>query len=183
MHGTIQPFARARIVRRDDSWTYRETEVLREHWPDMAAMRKLLPHRTEKAIRGMAAKCGAAPPKEQHIWTAAEDKRLRALAASGATRKEMAVVFDLSPLQVQNRLQYARIRVAKRPPISCGNALVDAVRLRAFHLNISMVDLDRSLGKHRIFEKAVSNRHIAPHHIDRAVKALGGRLEIVWDEE
>lgn len=183
MHGTIRPFTRARIVRRDNCWTYRETEVLREHWPDMAAMRKLLPHRTATAIRHMAAKCGAAPPKDQHIWTGAEDKRLRALAASGASRKEMAAALGLSPLQVQNRLSYARIRIAKRPPRLCGNLLVDAVRQRAFHLNISMVDLDRSLGKRQLFQRTASNRCIAPRHIDQAVKALGGRLTIVWDEE
>lgn len=63
MHGTIQSFPRARVVRRDDSWTYRETEVLREHWPDMAAIRKMLPYRTERAIGDMARKCGVAPQR------------------------------------------------------------------------------------------------------------------------
>lgn len=182
MNETTRPFARSRIVRRDDSWTYRETEALREYWPDMAAMRKLLPHRTERAIRGMAAKCGIALPKQQHVWTAAEDKRLRALAASGTTRKEMAVALDLSPLQIQNRLQYARIRVARRPPMLCGDALADAVRLRAFHMNITMRDLDRSLGNHRIFQNAITRKRVLPHHIEKAVNALGGRLTIVWDE-
>lgn len=182
MHGTIQPFARARIVRRDDSWTYRETEALREHWPDLAALRELLPHRSEKAIKAMAQKCGAAPPKDQHIWTGAEDKRLRALAAAGATRKEMAAALSLSPLQIQNRLQYTRIRVSKRPPALCGDDLADAVRQRAFQMNITIRDLDRSLGNHRIFQNAVTKKRVLPHHIDKAVKALGGRLTIVWDD-
>lgn len=182
MHGTIQSFARSRVIRRDDSWTYRETEILREHWPDMAAIRKLLPHRTETAIRHMAAKCGAAPPKNQHIWTGVEDKRLRALAVAGASRKEMAAALNLSPMQIQNRLQYARIRVARRPPTPCGDELADAVRLRAFQMNISMRDLDRSLGKHRIFENALSKKYVLPQHIDKAVKALGGRMKIVWED-
>lgn len=182
MHGTIQPFARVRVVRRDNSWTYRETEALREHWPDMAALRKLLPHRTETAIRSMAAKCGAAPPKNHHVWTGAEDKRLRVLAAAGATRKDIADALSLSPLQVQNRLQYARIRISKRPPTLCGDDLADAVRQRAFQMNITMRDLDRSLGNRRIFQNAVTKKYVLPHHIDKAVKALGGRLTIVWDE-
>lgn len=182
MHGTTQSFPRARVVRRDDSWTYRETEVLREHWPDMAAIRKMLPYRTERAIGDMARKCGVAPPKDQHIWTGAEDKRLRALAAAGATRKDIAAALSLSPLQVQNRLQYTRIRIAKRPPALCGDDLADAVRQRAFQMNITIRDLDRSLGNRRIFQNAVTTKYVLPHHIDKAVKALGGRLTIVWDD-
>lgn len=182
MHGTIQPFARSRIIRRDDSWTYRETEVLRGHWPDMAAMRKLLPHRTKTAIRHMAAKCGAAQPKNQHIWTGAEDKRLKALAAAGASRKEMATALGLSPIQIQNRLRYACIQVAKRPPMSCGDELADAIRQRAFQMNMTMRDLDRSLGNRQIFQHAVGKRRIRADHIDRAVKALGGRMTIVWED-
>jgi len=104
MHGTFQPTPRRRIVRRDDSWTYREIEALREHWPDVAILQKLLPHRTEGAIRDMAKKCGAAPPKDQHIWTGAEDKRLRALSAAGTPVKLIAMELKLQPLQVINRL-------------------------------------------------------------------------------
>lgn len=184
MHGTMQPFAgaRARVIRRDDSWTYRETEVLHEHWPDMAALRKLLPHRSERAIRSMAQKCGAAPPKEQHIWTGAEDKRLRAFAASGASGKEMAAALGLSRLQIRNRLRYARIRVARRPPMLCGDELVDAIRLRAFQMHMTFRDLDRSLGNNRVFEKSITNKCVHPIHIKKAVKALGGRLTIVWDD-
>jgi hypothetical protein len=182
MHGTIQPFAKSRIVRRDDSWTYRETEVLREHWPDMAAMRKLLPHRTETAIRSMAAKCGAAPPKDQHIWTGAEDKRLRARAAEGMSCKLIARELGLRPLQVTNRLRYIGVQIARKPPALCGDELADAVRLRAFQMNISIRDLDRSLGNNRIFENAVTKKRVLPKHIEKAVKALGGRLTIVWDD-
>lgn len=38
MHGTLQPLRRARIVRRDDTWTYLETEILREYWPDVRVL-------------------------------------------------------------------------------------------------------------------------------------------------
>ncbi len=182
MHGTIQPIGRARVVRRDDSWTYRETEVLREHWPHMATMCKLLPHRTETAIRRMAAKCGAAPQKDQHIWTGAEDKRLRAFAAEGMPCKFIAREFGLRPLQVTNRLRYIGARIARKPPAPCGDELADAVRQRAFQMNISMADLDRSLETGRIFQNAACKKRVLPRHIEKAVKALGGRLAIVWDE-
>lgn len=184
MHGTMQPFtgARARIVRRDDSWTYRETEVLHEHWPDMAALRKLLPHRSESAVRSMAQKCGAIPPKEQHIWKGSEDKRLRALAAQGTPTKLIAKELDLRPLQVTNRLRHIGIQIARKPPGLCGDELADAVRQRAFRMNMSIVDLDRSLGNNRIFQNAITKRRVLPKHIEKAVKALGGRLTIEWDD-
>lgn len=182
MHGTIQSVSRTRIVRRDDSWTYRETEVLREHWPDMVAMRKLLPHRTETAIRHMATKCGAVPQKDQQIWTGAEDKRLRAFAGQGMPCKLIARELGLRPLQVTNRLRYIGIRIARKPPALCGDALADSVRQRAFQMNILMADLDRSLETGRIFRNAITKKRVLPKHIDKAAKALGGRLTIVWDE-
>lgn len=182
MHGTVLPLRRRAIARRDDSWTYRETEALREHWPDLATLKTLLPFRTERAMKKMANKCGILPPNHQHIWTAAEDKRLKAMAADGKTRKEMATSFGLTVGQVQNRLQYARILIARRPPARCTDALANAVRQRAFEMRMTMRDLDRSLGNQQIFQNAASKQYVLVKHIDRAVKALGGRLTIEWDE-
>jgi len=181
MHGTVLPNRRA-IARRDDSWTYRETEALREHWPDMGALRRCLPHRSEKAITYMAHRCGVIPPKDQHIWTAAEDKRLKAMALSGLTRKQMATAFGLSVTQVQNRLQYTKTNITRQPPAPCKDALAHAVRQRAFEMRMTVRDLDRSLGNQRIFQQAPHKDRVLVKHIDRAVKALGGRLTIVWDE-
>lgn len=183
MHGTLPAIRRSRIVRRDDSWTYIESEVLREFWPSMDAVRKRLPHRTERAIRNMAKRCGLIPDKVQHIWTAGQDRALKRMAANGATRKEMADALGLCVPQVANRLQYTKTHVAKRAPVLLGEPLVDAVRRRAFDLKISMVDLDRSLGKHKVFQNAWKQKLVGPTHLHKAVKALGGSLVVQWEEE
>lgn len=183
MHGTLPAIRRAKIIRRDDTWTYAESEILRESWPSIEAIRKRLPHRTEGAIRFMAKRCGLIPDKIQHIWTAAQDRNLKRMAANGATRKEMADALGLTALQVAGRLQYTKTQIAKRAPVLLGDPLVDAVRRRAFDLKISMVDLDRSLGRHKVFQNAWKQKLVGPIHLHKAVKALGGSLVVQWEEE
>lgn len=132
MHGTLPAIRRSSIVRRDDSWTYIESEVLKEFWPSMEAVRKRLPHRSEIAIRSMAKWCGLIPDKIQHIWTAGQDRTLKRMAVNGATRKEMADALGLTILQIANRLNYTRTRIAKRTPILLGEPLVDARQAQGF---------------------------------------------------
>lgn len=183
MHGNFPAFRRARIVRRDDTWTLAEGELLRKHWPDVDLLRRHLPHRTEGAIRHMAKKCGLLPDKQQHIWTIAQDSKLRRFAAEGLDRKTIACELGLTVAQVANRLLYKRINIAKRPPSLTGDVLVDAIRRRAFEMRMSSRDLDRSLGNKKVFGNCMNGKRIAPARIHEAVKALGGRLVIEWIEE
>lgn len=183
MHGTLPAIRRARIVRRcDNMWTYAESEILREYWPEIEAIRKRLPHRTELAIRHMARRCGLIPSKVQHIWTAAQDRMLKRMAANGATRKEMAEALNLTAGCVANRLQYTKTHIAKRAPAPIGEPLVDAIRRRAFDLKIGVVDLDRSLGGGKPFQSA-RWRLPSPRCLHQAVKALGGTLIVQWEDE
>ncbi|MBZ9693951.1 hypothetical protein [Mesorhizobium sp. CO1-1-9] len=183
MHGSLGPIRCARIVRRDDTWTFAETEILRRHWPDIQLLRKVLPHRTAAAMRFMAKKCGLIPDKIQNIWTGAQDKKLRQMAGAGATRKDIAAELGLTIGQIENRMNYRRINIAKRPPKVLGEPLVDEVRRRAFDLNISVAELDRSLGNQHIFRAAWKRRRIRADHIHRAIKALGGVLKVEWIDE
>lgn len=182
MHGTLPAIQRAKIIRRDDTWTFIESEVLREFWPSIEAIRQRLPHRSERAIRQMAKRCGLVADKVQHIWTAAQDRTLKRMAANGATRKEMADALGLTAFQVAYRLQYTKTTIAKRAPTLIGNPLVDAIRRRAFDLKISIADLDRSLGRTKFFQTA-QKRQISTNHLHKAVKALGGSLVVQWEEE
>ena len=177
MHGT---FPRRRLVRRDDSWTFNETEALRSYWPDLEVLRRLLPHRTESAVRKMANTLGLVSEKEQHIWTCPEDRALRKMAAEGVSRKEIAVALNLKVRQVANRMNYCRINLARKPPVLAGDPLVDAVRRRLFDMRISIADFDRSLGGRNVFRQ---NKPKSANLIAKAVKALGGRLTIEWPEE
>ncbi|TPJ34273.1 hypothetical protein [Mesorhizobium sp. B2-6-5] len=183
MHGNLGPIRSARIIRRDDTWTFAETEILRRHWPDVALLRKVLPHRTAGAMRFMAKKCGLIPDKVQNVWTGAQDKKLRQMAAAGDTRKQIAAELGLTVAQIDNRLLYRKINLARRPPKAIGDPLVDEVRRRAFDLKMTVVELDRSLGDRLVFQSAWKGRRIGLNHIHRAVKALGGVLKIEWIDE
>lgn len=183
MHGTIGHSAVRvhRVVRRHSDWTLKEHEVVVSHWPDVEAIRKRLPHRTIRAIRAFAGKCNLTTGR--HIWTAAEDTKLRKLAAAGYQRKEIAAELGLSLNQVAGRLSYARISIARKPPALSANPLVNAIRQRAFDLNITLSDLDRSLGNRRIFRQAAGRQSVRHAHIERAVTALGGQLTVEWRDE
>ncbi|WP_133170065.1 hypothetical protein [Kumtagia ephedrae] len=167
MHGNIGSIQRARIVRRSDTWTFGEGEVLRKTWPDVDKIKALLPHRTERAIRYMAKRCGLVPDKEQHIWTCAQDKTLRTMAAAAATRREIAAAVGLTVAQVANRLLYKRINIAKRPPKPVSDPLLNSIRRRAFELNVSAAELDLSLGNRKIFRRVWKGRDVDVNHIAR----------------
>ncbi|MER8979229.1 hypothetical protein [Mesorhizobium sp. M0870] len=183
MDGNSPTFRRARIVRRDEAWLMVEGELLRKHWPDIQLLRKHLPHRSELAIRHMAKRCGLIADKIQHIWTMAQDSKLRRFAAEGRDRKTIAQELGLTVAQVANRLLYKKINIAKMPPVPTGDHLVDAIKRRAFDLRISTIDLDRSLGNRRVFRNASKRKSVAPARIHQAVRALGGRLVIEWADE
>lgn len=183
MHGMIgressQP---RRIIRRHSDWTLKEHEVVVSYWPDMNAIRKRLPHRSAGAIRAFAGKCNLTTGR--HIWTAAEDAKLRKLAAAGSSRKYIATELGMSVNQIAGRMSYTRIAVARKPPAPSKNPLVNAIRQRAFELNMSMIDLDRSLGDRKIFQQAAGKQKVGRAHIERAVKALGGKFIIEWCDE
>lgn len=169
------------IVRRHSDWTLKEHEVVVSYWPDTKAIRTRLPHRSVRAIRAFAGRCNLTTGR--HIWTAAEDSKLRRMAAAGSSRKDIAAEMGMSVKQVAGRMSYARIPVARKPPAPSKNPLVNAVRQRAFELNMSMIDLDRSLGDRKIFQQAAGKQKVGRAHIERAVKALGGKFVIEWCDE
>lgn len=177
-HSTVRVH---RVVRRHSDWTLKEHEVVVSYWPDVEAIRKRLPHRSKRAIHAFAGRCNLTTGR--HMWTAAEDTKLRKLAAAGYRRKEIAMELDLTPGQVAGRLSYARISIARKPPAPSPNLLVNAIRQRAFDLNMTLADLDRSLGNQKIFRQAAGRQRVRHVHIDRAVKALGGRLTVEWSDE
>jgi hypothetical protein len=82
MHGNFPNLRRARIGRRDDTWTYFASEIPRKHWPDLDILAKLLPHRKATAMRHIAKRCEFIPHKVQNVWTGAhaQDKKLRQMA-------------------------------------------------------------------------------------------------------
>jgi len=180
MHGMIgNSTVRQRcIVRRHSDWTLKEHEVVVSHWPDVSEIARRMPYRSERAIRAFAGRCNLTTPR--HTWTAAQDSKLRKLAAAGLPRKEIAAEIGLGVGQVAGRLNYCKIHVARRPPAPSSDPLVDAVRQRAFEMDLSLADLDRSLGNRKIFQQASGQQRVKLAHVERAIKALGGQLVAKW---
>lgn len=183
MHGTLVHTSERhhRVVRRHNDWTLKEHEVVVSHWPDITTIERRLPYRSRRAIRGFAGRCNLLTSR--HIWTAAEDTKLRKLAAAGYERRAIAEELGLTIGQVAGRLSYTRTAIARKPPAPSANPLVDAVRQRAFEMRMSLADLDRSLGNQKIFQQAAGRQCVRLAHIEKAVKALGGELTVEWNDQ
>ncbi len=159
-------------------WTEAEYNILRAAWPDREKLRRLLPHRSRKSILEAASRCGIR--RALHIWTAAQDKKLRHLVRSGIPRSEIASLLGLGRMQVQNRLNYTGVTAGRQPYRPTGYPLVDAIRQRAFAMNMTLVDLDRVCRTGQAFQHANASRPLAPRHALKAIKVLGGRLDVEW---
>jgi len=168
-----------RVVRRSNDWTLKEHEVVVTHWPDKEAIAKLLPHRTRNAIVGFAAKCNLR--RRIHIWTAAEDTKLKRLVRAQIPRKQIAAELGRTWNQVHNRMQQTRLRYDRRPPKPTGHALYDSIARRAFEVNMSKKELDEACKSGSALQKFARGRKIGMPVIIKAVRELGGRFDIEWE--
>lgn len=169
-----------RVVRRHNDWTLKEHEVVINHWPDVDAIHRLIPHRTRIAIQSFASKCNLT--KEIHSWTGTQDSLLRKRVREGVPRRAIATELGMTLNQVANRMQYVGLHYGKKPPEPTGNRLMDAVLRRAFDLNLSRRDLDAECGgKGEPFRRWAPTRKISIEKVRHAVEFLGGELDAVWE--
>lgn len=167
-------------------WTAQEDETLRRLYPNYRAMVKALPNRTMVAVRFRVRAIGAAQPYVCHRWTAAEISRMRRLAASGATRREIIAAFaPLTKNQVVNALAYHRVVRKKSPLRPSGHPALDAVRARCRELRLSMSDLDAMARTRTYFRQAqwAKGRGVNLERIAKAIQALGGTFTVAWDSD
>lgn len=182
MHGMIGQAATRvpRVHRRIADWTLKEHEVVVSHWPDVDEIGRRLPHRTRKAIQAFAGKCNLRKPI--HFWTDEQNSLLRRRVREGVPAKEIAREIGLTKLQVTNRMRYIGLTYPRRPPKPCGNEIVDAIKKRAFVLNISMKELDEACRSGGQFQRYAPCRKIHIKHIVKATRVLDGNLTIRWNE-
>ena len=182
MHGTLdaENTSFKPIRRHKNEWTLREHEVVVCHWPDIEKIMKLLPHRTRCAIVTFATRCNLRKPI--HHCTAAQHAVLRARINQHIPKEQIASELGLTVQQITSRMQYTGLRYPRKPPRITGHRLMDAIRLRAFELNISMKDLDESCGSGRVFQGWKVSWGIRTKHIEKALKVLDGHFVIEWSE-
>lgn len=99
---------------------------------------------------------------------------------SGATSTEiLELVPGKTMPQAWARARRSRFRHPRKPPRPTGLPVVDAVRRRAFELNLTMRDLDEITRSGSYFR---SPRTVVWRHVGRAIEALDGELRVDWRE-
>lgn len=176
MHGTI---LRPTV---DVRWTEAEDSIVRNHWPDRKHIGALLPHRTLRAIGARGQTLKIAGRDYDRPLTAREERKIKELAACFSSIEVIAAIMGRKPRSIEVFMGRRGWLVKKKPPTVTGHELFDAVRQRAFDMNLNYLDLDRSLGyRCRIFAKPNCAGKVSIGMIAKAVLALGGRLVVEWE--
>jgi hypothetical protein len=160
-------------------WTKREDEIVRALYPDYDAVLRALKTRTRVAIRTRAMKLGIT--KRRYPWTAAEIFRLRRLYPK-QTAAELQVSFPgVKPAQIRQMANLRGITKDRRPLPPTGIAVIDAIRRRAFELNLSMIDVDE-MARTGIYFQSSRWRYLGVRLVQvcRAIQALDGEISPIW---
>ncbi|UFW78788.1 MULTISPECIES: hypothetical protein [Rhizobium] len=102
-----------------------------------------------------------------------------------ASREEICATFPDIPWEnIQAAARYYGYRRKKKRYVITGIAANDQVRAFCYDLGWTMRDLDEESGTGRYFQRNGSRRKYPDFKaISKAVKALGGILEVRWQEE
>jgi hypothetical protein len=169
-----QRIARIGSVNGHPLWSEDEDRTLRRLYPDYAAARKQLPHRTRWALRSRAQYLGV--QNELHTWTNDELGKLRRVFPV-ATRQELLAAFPGRALSAiakrANRKHISRRRSLRKS----GDPLLDAIRDRARNIGYSLSDVDEVAHTKHFFERDwKSYPHPVYECLYRAVEALDGEM-------
>lgn len=157
-------------------WTVKEIDKLRCLYPDYNALVAALPLRTRAAIAAKVWSIGLARPLR--VWSEADFRIMKPLYLRGVPVSEMLERLPgKTARQVWSKASHHKIRRPRIPPRLTGSELVDAVRLRAFDLNMSMADLDAMAGK-RFYVRCSEKTDWTA--IQRVLPHLGGRAVVQW---
>lgn len=157
-------------------WTSDEVEILRRLYPDYRALVLLLPGRTLRAISKKAVRLGLA--RSRLIWSEAEFATMKPLYVRGTPVREILPrLNNKTAKQVWAKASGKAIRRPRKAPCPTGFLVLDAVRRRAFDLNISMRDLDALAGRCGYFRRP---RHLDWSAVQRVLPHLGGSTTVAW---
>lgn len=160
----------------DRLWSDVEIAILRQRYPDLAALVRALPGRSVGAIAKKAQQIGLA--RSRRIWSADEAPRLRKAYPAGAPIDDLLSMFPgKTKRQIWNKACHLGIRRPRKRPKRTGLPLVDTVRERAFDLKLTMTDLDTYAGARRYF---VCPRSSNWRFLQKAIRELRGHVVVRW---
>lgn len=162
-------------------WTTRQREVLKRWYPDYKEMKKRLPKRSLAAIAGQCHLMGLSTPKP--AWTAADRTKLRRLFTTVSKAELRAAFPDRTWTSLQVAGYQMGLRRWRKPYVKTSHTVVDSLREACRQSGNYMPDLDEFAGTRKYFTGRIQRRK--KHNfraIDRAARALGGKLKIEWEE-
>lgn len=163
-------------------YTADEDAVIRRLFPDLEALGRCLPHRTRSALKFRAGTLGLRA--KQRTWTGREVSEIRERMRRGETQSAIAGALNATVPQIRDIKKRFKIHAPKRALVGFGAPMIDAVRHRARALNFSLNDLDREISrKGSYFGRGDRTRRIGIKLVERAVKVLGGRFQVLWDDD
>jgi hypothetical protein len=163
-------------------WTDSEEELLRTHYPDYDRLCDLLPKRSRKAIRTRCDKLDISHSIKW--WTGREISMLRRLWTSGMPRAELLEVFQgCSWKSISRAAESREFKRPRRRYVKVPSAAATAVRDRCFELNYRLKDVDALAKTNKYFQQGSTYRPRPDiKRIDRAVRALDGKLVVTWND-
>lgn len=161
-------------------WTKRDDQTIRAIYPNYVLLVKMLSPRTFKAIKARALGLGVAT--KRHVWRNSEVSLLRKCYPT-SSRDELCAVFPgFTFYALERKAYHLGLRKNRRKFKTTGYPLVDAIRSRAFELNLTMVDVDALARTKRYFQTgAWSSGNFNKRACVKAVEALGGQVHVTWD--
>lgn len=140
-------------------------------------MQRRLRSRSYYAIRARARTLGVVT--QRHVWTNSDVRKLRALYLRGATRAEVAAAFpSLRSHQITSKARHIQLVRGQRKPYVLGIPPVDTVREEAAMRGWTWRKLDKLANTGRYFQQ--TTRRVDWGHLAKAIKVLGGAIEIDW---
>jgi hypothetical protein len=158
-------------------WIEAEIKFMYRFYPDCERLRKLLPGRSLSAIKSKALRMGITRPLR--IWSDEDLKRLKGPYQQGLSIDDIkALLPGKTARQIWHRAAYSGWRRPRKPPKPTGLRPDDDVKARAFAYRLSLRDLAHHSDTGRYFLRRPSRTNW--EKISRAVKALEGRMSIIW---
>jgi len=161
-------------------WTDDEDLVCQIFYPDYFAISQVLYTRSRRAIQARCQKLGLVPRRLSWGWS--ERQILRKLYPE-ASREEICATFPQADWQkIQSAARYRGYRRKKKPYKITGVVALDQLRLECYERKLNMRETDEDAGTGRYFQtQGYRSKYPNFKAIHRAVRVLGGHLEVHWD--
>ncbi|MFC3072328.1 hypothetical protein [Shinella pollutisoli] len=179
--------ARARMLRTGFSisghrlWAEEEDLICRLFHPDYFALYQILNGRSRIAIQARCRKLGLVKPRQSWEWPARQ--KLRKLYPEASKEIICREFPGVDWRNIQAAARYYGYHRKKKPYKITGVPALDQFRCRCYDVNWTMRDADEEAGTKRYFQTR-GYRTKSPNFraISRGVLALGGHLEVKWNE-